>query len=366
LVKSAVEKKDHEVKKRLSSFTFGFNGYENEPDIAGKGSVIDFGARIYDSRLGRFMSTDPIKFHSWSPYQYDANSPIAIKDILGRAPEGGIRDKIRAGWNSLKDKLFDNTPELDGGVLPEVGVIAHRSTLTGKKPNFRDKIRNVIDKVNQGATVANIWLDGFGNAGATNQAGGFGRGSGERYQWGEFETQAHKIYKSGQMAGDVASVFTGAGEFVLGAGGNVGSVVLDATGIGALIGVPGHIVSTGAMLHGGSVVITASGNLVTGIVDKVSENAHGNPSTGGSSGGGSYKANPKNSPGDFKRLKGGQGYINKETGEIWKKSHTSHGNKGNTGDQWKIWRKGTKDFGPNSKGSGARTTVDGNGNIIGN
>ena len=65
-------------------------------------------------------------------------------------------------------------------------------------------------------------------------------------------------------------------------------------------------------------------------------------------------------------MPGDQGYINTKTGEIYKKSYTSHGNKGNTGKQWKVWPKGTKDFGSNSKKAGKRTTIDGEGNIIGN
>jgi RHS repeat-associated protein len=75
--------KEREWKDSSFSYRFGFNGYEREDDIAGQGSVIDFGARIYDSRLGRFFSRDPIVYPYWSPYQYDANSPISVKDILG-------------------------------------------------------------------------------------------------------------------------------------------------------------------------------------------------------------------------------------------------------------------------------------------
>ena len=65
------------------NYRFGFNGYEREDDIAGAGSVIDFGARIYDSRLGKFFSIDPISYPHWSPYQYDGNCPISIKDLFG-------------------------------------------------------------------------------------------------------------------------------------------------------------------------------------------------------------------------------------------------------------------------------------------
>jgi hypothetical protein len=286
--------------------------------VSGAGAVIDFGARIYDSRIGRFFSEDPVKFHSWSPYQYDANCPIAIKDILGRAPGGGFLDRLKSGWNSLKDKV--RGAFYDNGTATELGSVvvrASKSSLTGKTPTFGDKIRNVISKVKEAAATANIWLDGFSNAIFTNQAAGIGRGSGDKYQWGEFETDAHKIYKSGQLAGDVASIFGGATEFVLGAGGNVGSAALDATGIGAVIGVPGHIVSTGAMVHGSAVIGTASGNLINGIIDKMADNANGNPSTGGSSpqykkkkSGQSGKEGAKGKPdwvGDQKPFKGESG-----------------------------------------------------------
>lgn len=68
----------------------------------------------------------------------------------------------------------------------------------------------------------------------------------------------------------------------------------------------------------------------------------------------------------FNKKRGNQGWENKETGEIYRKSKTSHGNENNEGTQWKVWPKGTTDFGPNSKQSGERTTLDQNGIVIGN
>ncbi|WP_138484932.1 DUF6443 domain-containing protein [Dyadobacter bucti] len=78
------------------------------------------------------------------------------------------------------------------------------------------------------------------------------------------------------------------------------------------------------------------------------------------------KPTPDNDVDEFIRLRGNQGWVHKKTGEIYKESHTSHGNPGNVGQQWKVWPKGTTDFGPNSKKSGKRTTLDEDGNIIGN
>ena len=73
---------------------------------------------------------------------------------------------------------------------------------------------------------------------------------------------------------------------------------------------------------------------------------------------------PKLDPGQFDKK--GDKFVHKNTGAIFSKSKTSHGNVGNKGDQWKAWSKGTTDFGKTSKTTGARVTIDGSGNVIGN
>ncbi|MFH2096546.1 MAG: RHS repeat-associated core domain-containing protein, partial [Bacteroidota bacterium] len=66
---------------------FGFNGQEKDDEITGvTGSHLDFGARVYDSRIGRWLACDPlaIKYPNLSPYQYTANNPIAFIDPNGK------------------------------------------------------------------------------------------------------------------------------------------------------------------------------------------------------------------------------------------------------------------------------------------
>jgi RHS repeat-associated protein len=67
------------------SYRYGFNGKEKIDEINGAGNEIDFGARIYDSRLGRFLSLDPKarEFAYWSPYSYAGNNPIRFTDENG-------------------------------------------------------------------------------------------------------------------------------------------------------------------------------------------------------------------------------------------------------------------------------------------
>lgn len=68
-----------------NDYRFGFNGMEKDNELKGVGNSLDFGARMYDSRLGRFLSLDPIKrMYPWnSPYAFAENSPIAFLDEEG-------------------------------------------------------------------------------------------------------------------------------------------------------------------------------------------------------------------------------------------------------------------------------------------
>ena len=67
------------------SYRFGFNGKENDNEVKGTGNSVDFGARIYDSRLGRWLSVDPlqVKYPDKSPYNFCSNNPIIFVDPDG-------------------------------------------------------------------------------------------------------------------------------------------------------------------------------------------------------------------------------------------------------------------------------------------
>lgn len=68
------------------SYRFSFNGKENDNETYGEGNALDFGARIYDARLGRWLSLDPFqaKYPSLSPYNFVANSPNIFIDPDGK------------------------------------------------------------------------------------------------------------------------------------------------------------------------------------------------------------------------------------------------------------------------------------------
>jgi RHS repeat-associated protein len=67
--------------------------------------------------------------------------------------------------------------------------------------------------------------------------------------------------KIGAAVGDTAAAVQGVVEVVGGAGGEVGGVALDATGVGAIVGVPVNVASAGLIVHGAATATVATGHL---------------------------------------------------------------------------------------------------------
>jgi RHS repeat-associated protein len=82
-----------------SGYRYGFNGKEKD-NSTGEGNL-DFGARIYDCRLGRWLATDPMCkiYPSLSPYNFVANTPLSAIDPDGKIIIfiGGLRMSEGAG-----------------------------------------------------------------------------------------------------------------------------------------------------------------------------------------------------------------------------------------------------------------------------
>jgi RHS repeat-associated protein len=68
-----------------AAYRYGFNGKENDNEVKGEGGQQDYGMRINDPRLGRFLSVDPLKAEfPWnSPYSFAENDAIRSVDLDG-------------------------------------------------------------------------------------------------------------------------------------------------------------------------------------------------------------------------------------------------------------------------------------------
>jgi RHS repeat-associated protein len=90
-----------------SEYRYGFNGQEKDNDVTK--DDYDFGARIYDGRLGRWLSVDPLaaKLPFSSPYTFCLNNPILYLDPDGAYPIVTITKKevgTTKQTNSKKDQ----------------------------------------------------------------------------------------------------------------------------------------------------------------------------------------------------------------------------------------------------------------------
>jgi len=67
------------------NYRFGFNGKEMDNEVKVPSAQYDYGFRIYDARMGRFLTVDPLSTsYPWfTPYQFAGNSPIAFIDLDG-------------------------------------------------------------------------------------------------------------------------------------------------------------------------------------------------------------------------------------------------------------------------------------------
>ena len=68
-----------------SSYRYGFNGKENDNEVKGEGNQQDYGMRVYDTRLGKFLSVDPLtkEYPFYTPYSFAGNKPIFSLDLDG-------------------------------------------------------------------------------------------------------------------------------------------------------------------------------------------------------------------------------------------------------------------------------------------
>jgi RHS repeat-associated protein len=97
--------------RTASKYRYGFNGKEMDNEVKGEGAQYDYGFRIYDPRIGKFLSQDPLfQTYPWlTPYQFASNSPIWAVDL------DGLESKIvilgQNGLPTIMEKTNDNLVE---------------------------------------------------------------------------------------------------------------------------------------------------------------------------------------------------------------------------------------------------------------
>lgn len=90
-----------------TGYRYGFNGKEKDsPGMGGGGNTLDYGFRIYNPLIAKFLSVDPLaeQFPDQSPYSAMFNNPIFWTDPTGMAPAPPDYYQNKAG----EVKWFDN------------------------------------------------------------------------------------------------------------------------------------------------------------------------------------------------------------------------------------------------------------------
>jgi RHS repeat-associated protein len=104
------------------AYRFHFNGKETDNEVYGEGNVYDYGARIYDSRLGRWLSVDgrAKDYVPFSPYIFALNSPIYFKDADGNVVVDGKGNPVTVSVTQASDGTATATFEFAEGTSQEV------------------------------------------------------------------------------------------------------------------------------------------------------------------------------------------------------------------------------------------------------
>ncbi|OGS72031.1 MAG: hypothetical protein A3F91_03690 [Flavobacteria bacterium RIFCSPLOWO2_12_FULL_35_11] len=144
-------------------YKYGYNGKEKDNEVSGDGNSYDYGFRIYNPRIAKFLSVDPLTtdYPSWSPYPFAMNSPISGVDLDGLeyyyAADGKFLGNIGTSDDVYTaDKIEEQTVENEDCSTSTNKVAVNAKSLNIKHTEFQ-KISYVIK--NEGVTSeANEYL----------------------------------------------------------------------------------------------------------------------------------------------------------------------------------------------------------------
>jgi RHS repeat-associated protein len=191
---------------------YKFEGKEHDSETGND----DFDARYYSNRFGRWLSADWSAIPAPVPYANFTNpQTLNLYAMVADDPE--------------------SFADLDGHCCD---------------------VEDVLDAVD--------FVAGFINTAASNNGLAIRQ-----------DARGDQTFANGQTAGDVVTTIQGGLEVLAGAGGEVGGVTLDATGVGAVLGVPANIVSAGVIAHGGAVAVNSAGHLVQDAMNAPVEKRQG-------------------------------------------------------------------------------------------
>jgi RHS repeat-associated protein len=128
---------------------YGFNGKEKDPTEFSALTHYDYGFRIYNPAIAKFLSVDPLKkdYPELTPYQFASNTPIQAIDLDGLEAWKVIKG-VHANGITTIDMVFDAELEPVPGVYEitnyhdESGFIESARWGTANFSDYPDKFPN--------------------------------------------------------------------------------------------------------------------------------------------------------------------------------------------------------------------------------
>jgi RHS repeat-associated protein len=230
-------------------YRYGFNGQEKDDEIKGTGNSLDFGARIYDSRLGRFLSLDPLmtKYPSESPLSFVGNSPLIFIDpdgkekviVIGSLDRNHGKDAfkfINSAMGKANELQSDNVKNQKNEQITIILCTAHMNTdevtmnqkaIMSNCPgvnvvvaNNKEEVVNYINskdlinnKLSKNREADKISLLNFYSHGSQDQIG-LGMFSAEESKWSFGSDQINLVKKGAFELNSTVNIFACNSEFM--------------------------------------------------------------------------------------------------------------------------------------------------------
>ena len=131
-----------------AEYRFGFNGKEKDNSLGS--TVYDYGFRIYNPQIAKFLSVDPLtsSYPWYTPYQFAGNSPVYNIDVDGLENSGYF-------WGELQKLVYGSGPSVKvSGTAQKLERQAQARRVASERKEFNSFKQNLASEANNFTSVS--------------------------------------------------------------------------------------------------------------------------------------------------------------------------------------------------------------------